>query len=416
MIVEVLAIGTEVVLGETINTNASWLSSQMTHHGFQVKFHTSIPDEESLILEALQLASRRSKIVLVTGGLGPTVDDMTLDVAAKFFKRERVIHSESLEKIRHIFQHLKKTMTPNQERQARLIKGGTPLSNSVGTAPGLHLLENEVHFAFLPGVPSEMQEMFRKELLPIFKKIQPEKFQVIRSLCCFGPPEGQIDTVLQELMNQRREIAGAEVGLKIRFPNIDIRLKTSHSNPQEAQRIVDHAAQLILEKLPDCIFGGGEDTLQEVLSRLLIEKNKTIATAESCTGGLLANWITNVPGASQYFLAGVVSYSNTAKVEMLEVSEKTLEEKGAVSAETALEMARGVQKKTGADLSISITGIAGPTGGNDQKPVGTVFIAVVHSKEEWVKEFHFPLGRLRFKQLAAATALDRVRKILLKML
>jgi nicotinamide-nucleotide amidase len=304
-------------------------------------------------------------------------------------------------------------MTANQERQAMLLEGATPLLNSVGTAPGVYLLEKGVHYAFLPGVPLEMHEMFRNELLPILKNLPLDKFQAIRMICCFGPPEGQIDTVLQEVMDDRREIVGAEVGLRIRFPNIDIRLRANRTQPQKAQEIVDLAAQLVLEKLSDCIFGGGEDTLQEAVSRLLIEKNQTMATAESCTGGLLANWITNVPGASQYFLGGVVSYSNSAKVEMLGVSEKTLQQFGAVSAETALEMARGVRKKTGADFGISVTGIAGPTGGSDQKPVGTVFIAVVHAKEEWVKEFHFPLGRLRFKQLAAATALDRVRKILL---
>jgi nicotinamide-nucleotide amidase len=212
----------------------------------------------------------------------------------------------------------------------------------------------------------------------------------------------------------RDQLQGAQIGFRVRFPTIDIRLKAKNSDARIAQEVVDHAAQFILEKVGDNVFGEGEDTLEEVVGRLLKEQNLKIAVAESCTGGFLANLITNVPGASDYFLEGIVSYSNEAKMKSLGVQKNTLDSFGAVSSETALEMARGVRKISGADIGVSVTGIAGPTGGSVEKPVGTVHIAVVHPSGEWEKVFYFPFGRERFKQITAATALDRVRRLILE--
>ncbi len=414
MIVEIIAIGTEVVDGTVVNTNAAWLASQMSERGYEVKFHTALPDEDALILQALERASQRAQIVLVTGGLGPTVDDFTLEIAAKFFNTPLVQDAPSLARIRNFFKQLGRTLTANQEKQALLPSGGTPLANQVGTAPGVHYVQKGVSFAFFPGVPSEMQKMFLEEWVPLLGKFSKTEVIAHKVLRCFGLPEGQMDAELKPLLQGRGSLRGAEVGFRVRFPTIDIRLRAVDADPLSAQAKVDQASQAILEKLGDCIFGEGEDSLEEAVGRLLKERGLTLATAESCTGGLLASLITDVPGASDYFLEGVVTYSNEAKIKTLGVQKKTLKIFGAVSSETALEMAHGLKKISGADFCISVTGIAGPSGGSEEKPVGTVHIAVVHPQGEWEKELHFPLGRLRFKQLAAATALDRVRRILLK--
>lgn len=412
MIVEILAIGTEVVDGDVVNTNAAWLSRQMGERGFQVRFHTTVPDDEALMLDALSRASTRAQVVLVTGGLGPTVDDFTIEIAAKFFGVPLTLHPESLEKIRGFFQKFKRPMSQNQERQAMLPQGGTPLSNDFGTAPGVYVLHQNVHYAFFPGVPKEMQEMFRAGLLPLLPKPTQGGFQMLKTLRCFGLPEGQMDAELRAFMQGRGEMQGVQVGFRVRFPTIDIRLKATDLDPHAAESRIEAASRVIREKLGDHVFGADEDSLEALVGGLLKEKGFKIATAESCTGGLLASLITDVSGASEYFLAGLVTYSNEAKIKLLEVAAETIQNFGAVSSETALEMARGIRKISGADFGVSLTGIAGPSGGTTEKPVGTVHIAVVHPDGEWEKAYLFPFGRERFKQVAAATALDRLRRIL----
>jgi competence/damage-inducible protein CinA-like protein len=413
MIAEILAIGTEVVDGDVINTNAAWLASQMSQRGYEVKFHSAVPDEEALMLEALTSAARRAQVVLVTGGLGPTIDDITLEVAAKFFAKKLVMHEESLKRIQTFFKKLQRPMTPNQEKQALLPDGCTPLPNDRGTAPGVYILHEGVAFAFFPGIPWEMQEMFKKQLSPLLLQSVQGEHQARKTLRCFGAPEGQLDAQLRPLLESRTGISGVQVGFRVCFPIIDIRLKATRADAREAQGAVDRVSQEILEKVGDYVFGEGEDTLEEALGRLLKERGLTLASAESCTGGLLAHLITNVPGASDYFLEGVVSYSNQAKLKILGVREKTLVSFGAVSREVALEMAQGICKISGAKLGVAVTGIAGPSGGTEKKPVGTVHIAVVHPQGEWEKAYIFPFGRERFKQLTAATALDRMRRIIL---
>jgi len=415
MIVEIIAIVNEVVQGDVLNSNASWLSQRMSELGFEVKYHTAVPDEEGLMFEAFRNASSRAQVVLVTGGLGPTVDDFSLEVAAKFFGKPLELHAESLAKIKKFFERLGRSMTPNQEKQALLPKDATPLCNDRGTAPGIYYCHQQVHFAFFPGVPKEMQAMFEGAFLPLLPASTRKMTRVKKVLRCFGLPEGQMDHQLQSLLKGRVELQQAELGFRVRFPTIDIRLTASHADAKEAQARVAAAAEKVREKLGDHIFSEDEaEELEMLVGRLLREKGKTIATAESCTGGLLAHLITNVPGASEYFKEGVVTYSNEAKVKLLGVPSQTLEEAGAVSHKTALAMARGIRQLASAEIGVAITGIAGPSGGSAEKPVGTVHIAVVDSQEEWEKKFYFPFDRERFKQVAAATALDRVRRVLLR--
>ncbi len=413
MIVEILATGNEVIDGDVVNSNASWLAQRMREAGFEPRFHSVVPDDEGLIAEALRRAVDRADLVLVTGGLGPTVDDLTLEVAAKTFGRPLEAHEESLRRIRGFFERLGRKIGSNQEKQAWLPKGCTPLPNDVGTAPGAYWVEGRAHLAFFPGVPKELHEMFRRHFLPLVAGLSAGTALARKTLHCFGMPEGQLDQDIRPLLDERRELDGVKLGFRVRFPTIDLRLWCSAEDRATAEARVAAAAQKIYAKVGEGIFGEDEVRLEEVVGRLLLERGKTLATAESCTGGLLASLITDVSGASRYFLEGVVTYSNAAKVRQLGVAPATLGAHGAVSAEVALEMARGIRARSGADFGVGITGIAGPEGGSPEKPVGTVHIAVVHPGGEWEQRFLFPFDRLRFKQLAAAAALDRLRRLMI---
>jgi nicotinamide-nucleotide amidase len=411
---EIISIGNEVVDGSVLNTNATWLAERLSELGLSVKWHTAVPDEETLMLHAFATAAGRARWVLVTGGLGPTVDDFTMEVAAKFFGQALISDPLASKKLKQRFERMGRELTPNQEKQTRFPKGAAVLLNENGTAPGAYYEHHGVGFAFFPGVSDEMHVMFEKNFLPILQKhLGKTPRRHLRVLRCYGMAEGQMDQALQDALQGRMNLFGAQLGFRVRFPTIDIRLSVMDSDASAAQKILDQAADVVREKLGRCVFGEGEDQLEEMVGKLLREKNQTVATAESCTGGLLAAWITDVPGASDYFLEGVVTYSNAAKVRLLGVKEATLKTHGAVSAATALEMARGVREKAGSDFGVAVTGIAGPSGGTPEKPVGTVHIAVVHPGGEWEHAYCFNFGRKRFKQVAAATALDRLRRLLL---
>jgi nicotinamide-nucleotide amidase len=415
MVVEIIAIGNEVVDGSILNTNATWLAERLSEEGYEVLFHSAVPDEPALMKDTLARALSRAQVVVVTGGLGPTVDDITMEVAADFFGVPLEADREALEKIRHFFSSTGRELTPNQERQAWLPRGSLALTNGRGTAPGAYRVHQGVYFAFFPGVPSEMQLMFEKGFLPRLRsELQPKTKRYLKVLRCFGLPEGKMDHKLREEVEGQLTAHQVNLGFRVRFPTIDIRLWTQAKSEQEGLRRLKQGEEEVRNQLGKYIFGEGDDSLSEKVGALLFKKKRTLAVAESCTGGLLASEITDVSGASEYFLEGIVTYSNESKQELLGVSPVTLKTHGAVSSEVALEMARGIQKRAGSDYAIGITGIAGPTGGTEEKPVGTVHIAVLHPGGEWEKKFVFPFGREGFKKVAVATGLDRVRRYLLK--
>lgn len=415
MIAEIIAVGNEVVDGSLVNTNASWLAGRLSGLGLVVRWHSAVPDDEALIAEALRRASGRSQWVLVTGGLGPTVDDFTLEVAANFFGKPLMPDPLALKKIRQRFAQLGREITPNQEKQCLFPEGSAVLLNEKGTAAGAYFEHQGVGFAFFPGVPAEMESMFEKNFLPILtKRLGNVPRRYLKVLRCFGLTEGQMDQKLQGDLKGRLDFYGTQLGFRLRFPTIDIRLSYESGDPEKAQAVLEQAARAVRAKLGDFVFGEGDLELEEVVGNLLSEKKLTLATAESCTGGLMAHRITQVPGASNYFVEGMVTYANEAKMKELGVPEEILKASGAVSAETALAMARGIRRRSGSDFGIALTGIAGPAGGTAEKPVGTVHIAVAHPGGEWERRYYFPFGRRRFKQLAVAAALDRLRRILLQ--
>lgn len=415
MAVEIIAIGNEVVDGSILNTNATWLAERLSEEGYEVLYHSAVPDEPTLMKDALGRALSRAQVVVVTGGLGPTVDDITMDVAADFFGVPLEPDLGALEKIQHFFSSTGRELTPNQERQAWLPRGSLALTNGRGTAPGAYRVHEGVHFVFFPGVPSEMELMFEQGFLPRLRTVlQPKTKRYLKVLRCFGLPEGKMDHRLREEVEKKLEALKVNLGFRVRFPTVDIRIWTQAQSAEEGNKRLDQGQREILIKLGKYIFGEGEDSLSEIVGSLLQKKQKTLAVAESCTGGLLASSITDVSGASEYFLEGVVTYSNESKQDILGVSAESLRKYGAVSSQVALEMARGIRKRASSDYSIAVTGIAGPTGGTPDKPVGTVHIAVIHPNGEWERKFVFPFGREGFKRVAVATGLDRVRRYLLK--
>lgn len=428
MIAEIIAIGNEVVDGTIVNSNASWLAARLSELGLSVEFHTAVPDDAKLMHQSFATAASRAQVVLVTGGLGPTVDDITLKVAADFFGKELIQDEASLKKIRAYFERASREVTQNQEDQALMPQGAKPLPNENGTAPGAYYGytpenaaagEPSVHFGFFPGVPSEMKPMFGRVFLPLLQQaLGPQLAQApkryLKVLRCFGLPEGKMDHQLRQKIQQKLTQLDIELGFRVRFPVIEVRLSCLQPSEAAAEKLLQTGRDLVAEKLGPHLFAEGDQALEAVVADLLKEHKKTLATAESCTGGLIAHLITELPGASEFFLEGVVSYSNESKRDLLGVSPKTLAKHGAVSAEVAAEMARGIQKRAGSDFAIAVTGIAGPDGGTADKPVGTVHVAVLHGQELWQRRFQFPFRRDLFKQVVAATALDRIRRILLK--
>ncbi len=415
MKLEILSIGNEVVSGDIVNTNAAWLSEQLWKNGFEITRHITIADDEEAIREALLFAASKVDAVISTGGLGPTVDDFTVEIAGKTFGLTLQKNSEVLDQLHQFYTSRGRAMTPNQEKQALIPEGAQALINPVGSAPGVRIEYENVNYFFLPGVPKEMKEIFQNSVLPyLLQKRTPPVYFKSKTLHCFGAEEAKLDHLIQPLLKDRVGLGNTKIAFRVSIPEVLIKISSSGKDEKKAMASLKEAENHLRSVVGAYVYGEENDSLESVVGKLLLKKQKTLASAESCTGGLIAHRITNVAGASQYFLGGIVAYSNEMKVLELGVSEDTLKRWGAVSEETALEMAQGLRKKLKADLGIAVTGIAGPEGGTLEKPVGTVFIALASVKEAKVKEFHFPTNREWFKLIVSGVALNWVRKQLLK--
>ncbi len=412
--IEILSIGNEVVSGDIVNTNAAWLSQRLMQEGFEVVRHTTVADDERAITQSLLHAQKTSDAVLITGGLGPTVDDFTLEVAAKAFGVTLERHDEVMVQLHQFYKARNRVMTPNQERQAMIPQGGEIFLNPVGSAPGVRVQYQDVQYFFFPGVPQEMKEIFQRSTLPwLIQKRGATTFRRSKTLRCFGVEEAKLDHLVAPLLQDRVWLGKAQVAFRLTFPDIFIKVVATDSSPEIADQTLQEAVIQIKNKIKEYCYGEEEESLEEVVGQLLNQQKKTLAVAESCTGGLIAHRITNVSGSSHYFLGGVVAYSNQIKQDFLKVSAQTLATYGAVSAETATEMAVGVRNQFQSDFAVAVTGIAGPDGGTTEKPVGTVFIALAHSEGCEVRNFVFPFGRDRFKLLVSSVALNWVRKKLI---
>jgi len=406
MKIEILTVGDEVLSGAITDTNAVWLSERLWSRGYELHWRSTVADEPEKITEALLTASKRSQAVIVTGGLGPTLDDITLETAAQAFGLKLHLNEIALQAIKNRFKKIGREMTSNNEKQALLPEGSHMIPNKLGTAPGCHVIYEGAHFFFLPGVPREMKQQFDDSVLPAIESLQSEKRgYVYRFLRCFGAPEATMAQKLESI-----DLTGVDLAYRVAFPEIYIKVSSWGPDPNFLERRVAAVEQQIRERLGDLVYSEGEETLPALIGRLLKEKQATLATAESCTGGYLASLLTDIPGSSAYFDRGVVTYSNASKTEILSVPESVIKTFGAVSSETAVAMAKGVRKLARATYGIGITGIAGPGGGTPEKPVGTVHIALDAEDETVERELHFATTREWFKRVVAFSAMDLLRK------
>jgi len=406
---EIVSTGTELLLGETLNTSAHYLTGKLSSIGIEVDYHTTVGDNPKRLEQVLHQAIERSDLIITTGGLGPTADDLTKELVAKVLDLKMEIDASSLEQIKQFFGRRKAPMPSSNEKQAFFPQGSKILPNPIGTAPGAIIEKNAKTVIILPGPPFEMEPMFNNYVWPELARIVGPNAERMneRVLKVFGIGESAIEKVLDELMN----LPNLTVALLAKRAEMHIRLvaRSTEIKAGEAKKVLNEVEEEIRRRLGNKVFGKDQETMIGIVGQALNNQNLTISTAESCTGGLLGAALTQEPGSSSFYLGGVVSYSNSLKRGLLGVSEESLKAFGAVSEEVAKEMAEGIRSKTGSDMAISTTGIAGPDGGSDKKPVGLVYIGIATSKGVHAEKFQFYGERESVRQLAVQAALNKVR-------
>jgi len=417
MIAEILSTGDEVLLGDIIDTNAGFLCGRLKEMGIQVRKITAVGDEVATISHTLGQIAERADICLVTGGLGPTRDDLTALACAKAAGEELVLNSRALETMTAYFKKRGFEITGNNKKQAMLPPSAGVLVNLNGTAPGFSISLDKCDFYFMPGVPAEMKFMFEDEVKPsLLDAFGPIRKIFIERLTIFGLPESRVGALLEGFENNFPKM---NLGFRAKFPFIEVKIVCpmaagAGGSLETSENQMDAAREWVVSRLENKVISPSGQSLEQEVGRLLREKKFTLAIAESCTGGLISNLVTDVAGSSDYFLFSGVTYSNEAKINILKVSQKTLEAHGAVHEQTALEMAVGVKKAANADWGISTTGIAGPSGGTKDKPVGTVCIGIAGPSFETANRYTFNFGnRARNKEMFAATALEVLRRELI---
>ena len=416
MNLELINTGSELMLGRVLNTHQQWLCRQFADGGRVVTRQVAVADTAADITQAVREALTRADLVITTGGLGPTSDDLTRDLIAQLLGRKLSEHAPSLANIEHFFALRKRALPASTRVQALVPEGAFVLANAHGTAPGLAIEVNPNPFRadgkaawliMLPGPPRELRPMFTDQIVPLLAQHFPIKTAfVCRTLKTTGIGESFVEEKIGPALKPFTD-AGLELGYCARVGEVDVRLVANGSGAEPAVR---EAARIIHGLIGAHIYGEGDDQLETVLVHALTERKQTLALAESCTGGFIANRITNVPGASAVFLAGLVTYSNAAKQSLLGVQAETLARHGAVSEAVARELAEGARARTGADYALAVTGIAGPAGGTEAKPVGTVFIALATRTETFVINPVNRYDRETFKYVTSQQALELLRR------
>ncbi|OGC77408.1 MAG: competence/damage-inducible protein A, partial [candidate division Zixibacteria bacterium RBG_16_40_9] len=357
---EIIIIGDEILYGQTVDTNSAFIAEKLGELGIEISYKTSVADDVKTIVEAIHLAQSRVNLIISTGGLGPTSDDLTLKGIAKAFKRNLIFHPEILKKIEERFKARGLEMPKINQNQALLPQGAKALENQLGSAPGILIEEDKKIFIALPGVPKEMKAMLEQEVIPLLKTKVGKTKIVHRKIRTTGIIESKLYEKIQDLLKDLKEI---KVAFLPSYQGVDLRLTANLKTSSKSKDAITQLEEKIKERIGEFIYGYDEQTLEEVVGKILKENGKTLSVAESCTGGLVLAKITNISGSSEYFERGVVSYSNQAKMEILGVPKELLDKSGAVSPEVALAMAKGIRQISKTDLGLSVTGIAGPTGG-----------------------------------------------------
>jgi len=402
----IISIGNELLSGQTVNTNAVYLSRKLLSIGIPVVNSCTVGDDIDLIIRALNLASGDADVVLITGGLGPTDDDLTRQALGKFLGVELQLENELLEKIRDFFIRRNLQMPVKNKIQAYIPAGTKALANNLGTAPGIMARIKGKLLIAIPGVPSEMKQMFQESVFAELKRFATGQAVAVRKLKCFGAGESTISELLGSVCQRGRNPL---VNCTAQDGVISLEVVATAKDKDKAQRMAEKEEKSLTELLGELIYGRAEQTLAEVVGEKLAQQKKTIAVAESCTGGTLAKLLTDIPGASRYFTYGWVTYSNTAKTSELGVKADLIGKRGAVSEQVAGAMAWGARERAGTDFAIGITGIAGPAGASEQKPVGLIYISVDSDKGCETKRFIISGDRDSIRLRAAQTALNILR-------
>ena len=407
---EIILTGTELLSGGLPDTNSIFLSEELMLIGLETAFKTVVGDNEKDMEEALRRALDRADAVIITGGLGPTEDDITRKVVAKILKRRLVLNEDALKAVKSTLAGRRKEYANTSDRQALIPGGARLLANPVGIAPGFFLDEGNKFIAALPGVPREMQAMFREGLKQALEeRFSGKLFIRRRVLRTCGLSESKINEAISDILKKENPV----VGLTAKETGVDIRIIARETSAELSQVLAERTDAKIREKLGDAIYGVDGQEMEEVMGALLKQRRLKLSVAESCTGGLIGMRITNIPGSSEYFERGVVSYSNAAKTEMLGVPKALIDRRGAVSREVAEAMAQGIREAASTDLGLSVTGIAGPDGGTKEKPVGLVYISLSFLQDVKTDEHKFIGNREQIRIKASQMALDMVRRHLI---
>ncbi len=406
---EIINVGTELLLGQILNTNAQFLSMELSRLGIDIYFQTVVGDNQTRLKETFNAALNRADIIILTGGIGPTKDDLTKETVAEALSLPLEQDKESLKSIEIYFEKIHRKMCLNNKKQAFFPKGSIIIPNKNGTAPGCIIEKDNNIIIILPGPPLELQAMFKNYVYNYLLK-KTDKIIYSKVLNIFGIGESLLEERLSDIFEKQTNptIAPyANQGI------LTLRITAKAKDEETAKKLIEPMEAEIRKRIGTMIYGEGDETLESLISKLLINRNISIATAESCTGGLFAEKLTRMPGISKVFSEGLVTYSNNAKINLLNVSPSTLDEYGAVSHQTVIEMAEGIKEKSKSDIGIAITGIAGPDGGTKEKPVGTVYIGLATDKISYYKKYQLTGNRDRVRNITVMHAFDMLREHLI---
>ncbi len=408
--IAVLTTGDELLNGDLADTNTGSIAAALSRHGYRLRCSLSVPDQEKEIIAALCYLRQHVQAVIVTGGLGSTSDDLTARAAARATGQALAINEQALAMVQRWFTARNRQMEPSNQRQALLPIEALPLPNPLGTAPGFRLRETNCELFFLPGVPSEMQAMFEQSVLPMLQQLHPPGAPLKqRSFKLFGLAEPKIDRMIP----YSRLPQGINVAFALDYPLVQVKLR---AGGEDADTRLDQAEALLIEVLGDYLMAKNGETAEGNVGKLLVAAGLTLSLAESCTGGLIASLLTSQPGASAFLERGAVTYADSAKLDWLQVPLPILQQHGAVSDPCARAMAIGLRRAADTDLALAVTGIAGPDGGTEEKPVGTVFISLASSNGVHVKGYRFNGNREKIQRMSAYMALEWLRRFAVRQL
>lgn len=404
---EIINIGDELLIGQVVNTNASWMAAQLNKAGISVVQTTTIADDDKAIKDALDQAFKRASAVLISGGLGPTKDDITKKTLAEYFDSKLIFHEPTYEQVKKLFSARKFPVTEDNRQQAMIPEKCKPLFNKNGTAPGMWFEQDGKVAVSMPGVPFEMKDMMQEQVIPALVRYFKMETIVYKTVMTTGMPESLLAEQIKEWESNLPSYI--KLAYLPRPGIVRLRLSGGGQDRQKLETGIQKQVEKLKTLIPEIIFGYDDVSLEEVVGQLLLKNNKTVSTAESCTGGYIAHLITSIPGSSGYFEGAIVSYSNRIKIDLLAVSPEVLEKHGAVSREVVTAMAEGTRKKLRTDYCLAVSGIAGPDGGTEEKPVGTVWLALAGAEGTEARLFHFGEHRGRNISRSALAALNMLR-------